>query len=134
MIYIRQSPDACIAYSLLQIGAVSKAAVREYEKTIKNGGPNWRNVGNWLLKHVPSVGGYMMIYGGCVPNRNIKKLPPGRGFIVIDHGINHAISYADGMVLDPAPSAPGYPETLSQLRARYKKAGDDFVVLNAYEV
>lgn len=138
MKYARQSESACLAYALLQIGAVSRNAVREYERELKRigGRPNWQCVGRWLCKHSEPLANVLMRNGGCCPNWGVKRLPKGRGVLIVDHfDGNHAISFESGMVLDPSPNAPGKPESLKELKLRYwRKEGSALRLLAAIEV
>jgi len=136
MKYVKQSRNACLAYSLLQIGAVKRKHVAEYEEIVRYGGPSWRFVGEWLCEHAPNVAAVLWRHAGAAPQGDLKKIPNGCGVCLIEHAIgNHALSFKDGKLMDPAIDAPGKAESLSELRKRYRKSmGDDIRVLAAIEV
>ncbi len=96
----RQSKDACLAYALFQIGAVSVAAVGEYERS--KAYESWDLVVSWLTEHAPELLPLEgILHGKPIPGsqHNLK----GKGVVMLVRpATSHTISYEDEVVLDPA--------------------------------
>ena len=95
----RQSYSSCFAYALWQIEAVSEAAVREYEQL--KAFESWGSLHSWLDSFLPELSGLRLNSDWRVPSSTTFK---GKGIIgLYDRCLNtaHAISYEDGVVLDP---------------------------------
>lgn len=138
MNYHKQTRDACLAYSLLQLGRVSKKAVKDYETTLEmvNYRPTYANVSGWLSRNAPEVEqAWHRLLNTRVPMNGIE-IPDGAGILVIlsQTGSMHAISYEDGQVLDPAEDSPGITETFDRLVQRYKKDGLDIIPIGAFPI
>lgn len=99
MQYRKQSYNACFAYALWQIGAVSEEAVRVYEE--RKSFESFELLRNWIKEFAPEMkrAGYLRIIV-LSGSHNLK----GKGVIALfarAEYYSHAISYEDGIVLDP---------------------------------
>ena len=141
MEYYAQSPNACIAYSLLQLGVVDKEAVSEYEQAVSFG-MRWDRVRDWLLTYAPDYWEKTEDMRSWTQRDNPpgRRLPrKGRGVAVLEwstQGVpyHHAVSFEDGKLLDPLPEAPGIPETWAQLRRRWLEEGNSPVIIHTARV
>lgn len=135
MKYHKQTGNACVAYSLFQLGRVKKAAVTEYETITSWRLPSFDNVREWLHKYAPEVEqGWEMNYP-YLPMVPLPAIPDGAGVAVIHNGFTgHAVSYENGKVLDPGEDAPGTPETLDTLISRYKDRDVDVFLSTCWPI
>lgn len=116
-----QSHNACFAYSLLQLGAVTHEAVAEYEKFIRSRRFTWGNILAWTERNAP-----------WCPVAAVRGAPPGgvgpdltgKGVLCINlykprgRKINsrHAVTFERNLILDPADRA-GKLRTLPEYAA-----------------
>lgn len=138
MIYQKQTRDACLAYALLQVGRVSKAAVRRYEQRIEDGfGVSFGDVEPWLAKYAPEVyNSWRKLIGFPLPKKSVA-IPDGTGILFLQGDtlrsrMFHAVSYEDGWLMDPAQDAPGRAESWQELKKRYAKDGISTIIINAF--
>lgn len=134
MKYHKQSFNTCLAYSFLQIGRVKEAAVREYEKAVEAAGLSRDVVVNWLAKHVPEAMPAIEDYYANGFSRELSMPDVGTGAlgVMFTQGWGwqgHAVSYENGVILDPGQDAPGVPETWEQFKERYAKVGAEEIRL-----
>ncbi len=118
MRYISQSYNACFAYALWQIGVVEEKAVREYED--RGMFESWYSLERWAEKHVPQLKGLqeLMVIRAPCGNSSLE----GKGIIALwseEFRTAHAISYEEGLVLDP--SQPEERMTLEDYLNRFPK-------------
>lgn len=118
MIYHAQKPNACIAYSLLQIGAITEEDADEYAKNVRYN-LSWRQIVPWLNQHVPGYVEAIEKLRAEYPRPDVQP-PPSLPFPEEGKGIlglyfspqcSHAVSFENGLLLDPEEDAPGKPET-----------------------
>ncbi len=118
----RQTPSACLAYALLQIGAVDRAAVSLYEYIIAKGDLSSATINDWC-KFV-GLGDQINTSWNEPPARGTEPLS-GKGIAIIDltnaSGDRklHAVSYENGLILDPDWDV-GKLETFEELKARLR--------------
>lgn len=141
MIYQKQSRDACLAYALLQVGRVSKAAVRRYEQRIEDGyGVSFGEVEPWLSKYAPEVyNQWRKLLGFPLPRNSITIPQEGMGILFLQGDTErtrmfHAVSYENGWIMDPAQDAPGHAESWKEIQERYRKDGIESIVINAFPI
>jgi hypothetical protein len=126
MRHIRQSRNACFAYSLLQLGAVSIEAVREYEALMVRNCPKWDRMAGWTAKHAPWVQ-VARCKGVALPRGDAVAFPlKGRGIVIMNFYRprgrkiigRHAVTYENGRIMDSAEHAAlGKARTLQEYAA-----------------
>ena len=135
MNYRKQTRNACLAYSLLQLGRVDENAVQEYEALLQSNGhkADLASVGGWLATHAPEVRDAWVQQPSL--RDKIKAPRTGKGVAVIMGESPyfrqwHALSFEDGKVLD-SDATVGQTETLAQVKKRWKASGYNDVKLVA---
>lgn len=145
MKYTPQSPNACLAYAALSIGAVDREAVEVYEKALRASGLTTSVVDNWSRNYIPWYTPVIDRMAAGVVGRYVKDISPMNGkpvgtgiATIVANGpgnwsaINHAIAYSRGRYMDPEPKGPGIAETWEELKARYESEGYTDVKLIDY--
>ena len=100
----RQSYNACLAYALWQIGVVEEKAVKCYERDKSY--ENLKKQASWVNDYVPELNGKLIITPTTKTLTGHSPLT-GKGIIQLyntDYYCAHAISYENGVVLDPEQS------------------------------
>lgn len=135
MNYRKQTRNACLAYSLLQLGRVDENAVQEYEALLHSNRyqASLDVVGGWLETYAPEVKEAWAHNPDLL--HPIKAPRTGKGVAVIMGESPyfrqwHALSFEDGKVLD-SDATVGQTETLAQVRKRWKAGGYNDVKLVA---
>ncbi len=101
MKYRLQSRDCCLAYALWQIGAINKKALKAYEQTFNC---TWYTLTPWINKYVKELDYTNISMKLTVPYPTGNTTLNGRGIIILMSDCktrSHAISYENGIVLDP---------------------------------
>lgn len=140
MRYHRQTRNACLAYSLLQLGRVSKKAVKEYETMLQHNGHHttFFHVVPWLKEHAPEVAEAWAATDGYFPTAHDLDVPKGKGIAVVlgetaFSRCYHAVSYEDGKLLD-SDSNLGHTEALDEFKARWKAEGWDAKIITHFPI
>lgn len=147
MKYFPQSPNACLAYAALSIGAVDMEGVREYEKALRAAGgcPTEKVARNWSLNYIPW---YTPVTGRLVKGAGGKYVkdvaesavkPVGTGIAIAvandryGFAICHALGYSLGRYMDPSSGrSSGKSETWEELVERWESEGYNSVKLIDY--